>query len=198
MSIIHSKRLENFRNGFLNANSWEKRKDGPPLYLLDALTESEKKIAAKELCDAAIPGDSWHIIGIGYLRSEESLPKLYSLLTKGGHGFRVAVAHSIFLTNKDPAMIRFTLDETAKIDSQTELIDVIYLLPAFGNEDVNAMLDNLRYHPEYLVAYNATRALGLPTDDVIHKFRSTKLKTDSPGDKETVSRESWWKNIFGS
>lgn len=190
-------RLDNFRNGLLNANSWEKRKDGPPLYLLDELTGEEKKIAAKELCDAAGPGDSWPIAGLGHLRATESLPKLYGLLSQGGPGFKIAVAHSIFLISGDRAVTRVVLDEAEKIHELSELIDVLYLLPDFRDEKIHELLVSLCNHPEYLIAYNATRALGLSTDAVVQKFR----RRAAGGADSSVERQTapvpWWKKILG-
>lgn len=190
-------RLENFRNGFLNANSWEQRKDGPPLYLLDELTEDERKIAAKELCDAAGPGDSWPVAGLGHLRSQESLPKLYGLLSQGDPGFKIAVAHTIFLISGDRTVIRVVLEEAAKIHHLSELIDVLYLLPDFKDEKANDLLERLRNHPEYLIAYNATRALGLPTDTVVQKFRSKAAERNNNSEKRQTSSAPWWKKLLG-
>lgn len=190
-------RLENFRNGFLNANSWEQRKDGPPLYLLDELTEDERKIAAKELCEAAGPGDSWPVAGLGHLRSQESLPKLYELLSRGGPGFKIAVAHSIFLISGDRSVIKLVLDEAAKIHHLSELIDTSYLLPDFRDEKVSDLLGRLRNHPEYLIAYNATRALGLPTDAVVQKFRSKAAERNDSSEERRTSSAPWWKKILG-
>ena len=82
-------------------------------------------------------------------------------------------------------MIDLVLKELPKITSQYELIDVVYMLPAFKNEKITALLNNYRNHKEYLVAYNATRALGLSTDEVVNKARQQNEK------------KSFWKKLFG-
>lgn len=154
-------------------------------------------IAARELCDAAVAGDSWHVSGIGHLKSKESLPRLYSLLDEGGPGFKIATAHSIFLINRDPSMIRIAIHETARIESLSELIDVIYLLPGFHDTKINKILEELRTHTEYLIAYNATRALGYPTDELVQKFRNLSGQSHSPEVNSTAAKSARCKKFFG-
>jgi hypothetical protein len=84
---------------------------------------------------------------------------------------KVTIAHSIFQICQDPKMVDIVLKEMPRITSQYELIDLLHMLPSFKDERVAALLNSFRDHEEYLVAYNATRALGLPTDDVVKQFR---------------------------
>ena len=72
----------------------------------------------------------------------------------------------------------------AKTTNQYELIDVLYMLPVFRDEKITALLNNYRDHKEYLIAYNATRALGLSTDEVVKKARKQ-------------NNTSFWKKLFG-
>ncbi len=166
--------LEEFRNEYLKANTWAQRKEGAPLYLLDNLTPEEVKTAEREMIKALSPGDSWPILGLGHLKSKDALSKLYKLLDKSEKYVKVAVAHSIFQICRDEKMIDVVLDATTKTSHWSELVDIIYLLPGFQNEKVIKMLNDFRHHEDYLVAYNATRALGLPTDEVVEKFRVKK------------------------
>jgi hypothetical protein len=94
-------------------------------------------------------------------------------------------------------MIKLVLDEAAKIHHLSELIDVLYLMPDFKDEKVSDLLGRLHNHPEYLIAYNATRALGLPTDAVVQKFRSKAAERNDSSEKRRTSSAPWWKKILG-
>ena len=166
--------LDIFRREFLGANTWAQRKDGVPLILLDNLSAEELKTAEAELIKSANAGDSWPILGLGHMKSKQALPKLYDLLVKSEKNIKVTIAYSIFQISQDTKMIDIVLDEVQKTTNQYELIDLLYLLPAFKDDRVNLLLNNFRDHKEYLIAYNATRALGFPTDTVVEKYRRKK------------------------
>ncbi|MBK9981092.1 MAG: hypothetical protein IPP15_01475 [Saprospiraceae bacterium] len=95
-------------------------------------------------------------------------------------------------------MIAIVLDETPKITNWIELIDIMYMLADFHVEKVTSMLHGFRDHEDYLVAYNATRALGLPTDDVVKKFRAQKtaVKPTAPSPPPPSPKRKWWQNLF--
>ncbi len=158
-----TKALEAFYKDYLHANSWAQRKDGPPLSLLDKLNPQEKEIAEEELINQASVGDAWPIIGLGYLKSKLALDKLYNLLDSGSEGIKVIISHAIFQINNDPEMIEIAIKETEKLKEWYEIIDILYMLPDFNDSRVNNLLTNFCNHKEDLVAYNARRALGLPT-----------------------------------
>ncbi|MBK6506530.1 MAG: hypothetical protein IPG02_12885 [Ignavibacteria bacterium] len=117
------------------------------------------------------------------------------LLTNSSKNMKLIIAHSIFQICQDSKMIDIALEETPEITNPTNLIDILYLLPDFNDERVNAMLNNFRDHQEYLVAYNAARALGLSTDEVVEKFRSTSSSTERNLPKAKIK---WWQKIFGA
>lgn len=177
--------MDIFRQEFLGANTWAQRKDGVPLDLLDKLSADELKTAEAELIQSANLGDSWQIIGLGHIKSVKALPTLYKLLDQSENGMKVTIAHSIFQITGDSKMVDIVLSEVPKITSQYELINVLYMLPDFKDEKTSTLLDNFRSDKEYLVAYNATQALGLPTDAVVAKFR----QPDKP--------KGFWKKLFG-
>ncbi len=177
--------LEIFRQEFLGANTWAQRKDGVPLDLLDKLSEDELKTAEVELIKSANLDDTWPILGLGHIKSTQALPTLYNLLDKSKKGFKVTIAYSIFQISKDQKMIEIVLQELPKTTDQYELVDVLYMLPAFNDEKINTLLNNYRNHKEYLVAYNATRALGISTDEVVKKARQQNKK------------KSFWKKLLG-
>lgn len=163
--------LDIFRSEFLGANTWAQRKEGVPLELLNKLSPEERRIAEVELIESAGLRDTWPILGLGYIKSVHSLPTLYSLLDKSDGSFKVTVAYAIFQICQDRQMIDVVLEELPGITDQYELIDVLYLLPVFNSEEITKLLNNYCNHEEYLVAYNATNALGLPVDEVIRRAR---------------------------
>lgn len=163
--------LDNFRKEFLEANSWTQRKDGVPLDLLDNLPDEDLKIAEIELINVVSLKDNWLIVGLGHIKSKDALPALYDLLDKSKGSMKVTIAHSIFQICQDTKMIEIVLETLPRITNQYELIDVLYYLPDFKNKRITELHNNYRNHKEYLVAYNATRYLGLPTDEVVEKFR---------------------------
>jgi len=171
-----SNNLNIFRKDFLKTNSWVQRKDGVPLGLLDNLTSDELKVAEAELIKSAKLTDDWPIIGLGYIKSKSALPVLYDLLPKSAQSLKVTIAHSIFQICQDSKMIDVALEEMPKISSQYDLIDVLYLLPDFKDARIVALLNEFRNHKEYLVAYNATRALKRSTKNLVEKYRNQENK----------------------
>lgn len=167
-------KLDIFRKEFLEANSWAQRKDGVPLDLLDNLTNEELKVAEIELVKVVSLKNNWPIVGLGHIKSKDALPTLYDLLDKSSGSMKVTIAHSIFQICQDNKMIEIVLETMPIITNQYELIDVLYYLPDFKDKRITELHNNYRNHKEYLVAYNATRYLGLPTDEVVEKFREKK------------------------
>jgi hypothetical protein len=177
--------LDIFRKEFLEANSWSQRKDGVPLDLLDNLTDEEQKTAEIELIKVVSLRDNWPIIGLGHIKSKDALQTLYDLLDKSKGSMKVTIAHSIFQICLDSKMIQIVLETMPSITNEFELIDVLYYLPNFQNKRITELHHNYRNHKDYLVAYNATRYLALPTDEVVEKFRN----------KE--KQRSVWNRIWG-
>ncbi|MDC7998014.1 hypothetical protein [Gilvibacter sediminis] len=167
-----SDNLKIFQEEFLNADSWPKRKDGVPLCLLDNLSDTEKEIAEQQLLERLSLKDDWPIRGLGHLRSQRPLKKLYELLPQSKKAMKIIIAHAIFQISADQKMIDTVLSEVPQISNQYELIPVVYLLPDFKDERVNQVLNALRDHKEYLVAYNATQAMGLSIAAVVNRFRA--------------------------
>ncbi len=177
--------LDIFRNEFLGANTWAQRKDGVPLNLLDNLSVEELMRAETELIKAVSLRDDWPIVGLGHIKSKDALPTLIKLLADSKGVMRVKIAHSIFQISQDDKMKDIVLDTMPKITGEFELIDVLYYLPFFKDNKITDLLHSYRNHKKYLVAYNATRYLGLPTDEVVEKFRN----------KEKP--KGFWAKLFG-
>lgn len=166
--------LDIFRKEYLLANTWAQRKDGVPLDLLDKLSIDELKIAEIELIKAANLGDSWPIVGLGHIKSQKSLPKLIALLSDSKGSMRVKIALSVFQISKDDRMKDIVLATMPAITGEYEIIDVLSYLPYFNDKRITELLHSFRTHKKYLVAYNATMHLGLPTEEIVEKFREIK------------------------
>lgn len=174
-----------FKKEYLEANTWAQRKDGVPLDLLDNLTNEELKAAEVELIKAASLRDDWPIVGLGHIKSNDALPTLVKLLSESKGAMKVKIAHSIFQISQDEKMKDIVLETMPQITGEFELIDVLYYLPFFKDNKITDLLQSYRNHKKYLVAYNAARYLGLPTDEVVEKFRN----------KEKP--KSFWDKLFG-
>lgn len=168
---MSSNKLEIFRRQFLNADSWAQRKEGVPIDLLESLSNEELEIAENELIENLTLKDDWPIHGVGYIKSEKALPKLYDLLEKSEKGMKISIAHSIFQISDNKEMIDVVLIEMPKLKHWTEIIHILYLLPTFKDKRTDSMLNDYREHKDYLVAYNATQAMGISTEYVVEKFR---------------------------
>lgn len=162
-----SNEYQQFVNGYLNANTWPERKDGPPFYLLDSLNREDRIKAEKELIERLnLGGDSWPIAGLGYLKSEKALNSLYDLLSNSEGIIRAEIATAIWNISGDEEMLKVVIQcsmfERLKQSSpyrQYLMIDVIYCLSQFGHPDAIDRLTQLSSDPEYLISYNAKRAL---------------------------------------
>lgn len=166
--------LSRFFSHFLNANSWELRKDGVPLDLLNALSVQDRVVAEAALMEKLDLSDDWPIRGLAWLQSQKALPRLYDLLSIAKPGMKVIVAHAIYCICRDRNMIPLVVASFPLIESEYQLIDIIYLLPEFEDSRTDALLLSLREDQRYLVAYNATQVLGLSTDPIVEKFRRQK------------------------
>jgi hypothetical protein len=164
--------LDIFRKEYLKANTWAQRKEGAPLYLLDNLSAEELKAAENDLINVVSLQDNWPIVGLGHIKSKNSLPALYKLLEGSKGVMKVTIAHSIFQIAQDENMINIVLETMPGITNECEIIEVLYYLPDFKDERIIDLHHTYRNHKDYLVAYNATRYLGLPTDEVVKKFQN--------------------------
>jgi len=164
--------IEIFKREFLGANTWAQRKDGIPLDLLDKLTNDEIKVAELELIKVLSLDDDWPIIGLGHIKSKDALPLLFKLLEKSKRTMKVKIALSIFQISQDEKMKDIVIETMPHITGEYELVDVLYYLPKFQDKRITELLHIYRNHKNYLVAYNATQNLGMPTDEVVKKFRN--------------------------
>jgi hypothetical protein len=166
--------LSQFFSHFLHANTWELRKDGVPLDLIDSLSAQERIVAEAALIEKLDLSEDWPIHGLAKLQSQKALPRLYDLLLIAKPGMKVNLAYAIYRICRGQAMIPLVTAAVPQIESEYQLIDIMYLLPEFKDSRTDALLQSLREDSRYLVAYNAARAMSLSTDPVVEKFRSNK------------------------
>lgn len=169
-----SKAFENFRRGFFKASILV-RLDAPPLNLLDQLSAEERALAADQLIESLSIGDPWPANALGHLRSTKALPSLYALLQQGSPFMKITFANAIYQINADHAMSDIVLEQMPAITDKYVLIDALHLLPDFKDPRITALLEEYARDSRYLVAYNATAALGKPTGEIVARFRKRKL-----------------------
>ncbi|MFM6953376.1 MAG: hypothetical protein ACKOWL_00130 [Sphingobacteriaceae bacterium] len=150
-----------FQTQFLGANTWEQRKDGIPLYLLDQLSPEDLLLAEDALINAAQTKDTWPIIALGYIHSQKASSKLYALIPQAQGITKITLAHALFLIKKDPLMAEIVVAEIEKINNWSQLIEVITMLPDFKDARLLAILESLKKHPDFLVSYHAKRASAI-------------------------------------
>ncbi len=159
---------QKFADGFLNAYSWPERKEGPPIELLDVL-DADERSRAEDVLIARLSSwrDDWPIIGLGHLRSKKSLPFLKKILRNARGSMKAHIATAIWKISSDPKMLDvvircsypsiFSRLYPFKTFSQ---IDIIYCLAEFNNARAVNRLKELQNDTDYLVSYNAKRALN--------------------------------------
>ena len=114
------------------------------------------------------PDDELIIETLANLKSEKSLPKLYKLLEKSQSGlFKLKIATTIYQINHDADLIEIAVKETKQLDNEKDayngykLIAAFYCLEKFQNDETNSIIMSYTGHDEYLISYNAKRALKL-------------------------------------
>ena len=108
---------------------------------------------------------------LSYLKSHKSLDILYKLLNEAKSTGKVIIASSIYEIAKDEKMIDAALEASEPLTNWWDLIGVFYYLAKFNTQRTDDFIRKFFDHKEYLVAYNATRAMGLPTEPVVQKFK---------------------------
>ena len=161
MSEHPSPAWTNFERDFLNANSWPQRKDGFPADLLEALSPEERQRAETILLERLDGRDDWPILGVALLGSKRAIPVLEQLLKQTSTpALRALTARALFELTGDTSLevhpARLATDVNAFWGTR---IDAIYHLARFRTATAQVTLESLQDDSEYLVAYNAKRAL---------------------------------------
>jgi len=149
------------RNGFNN------------IHIIDNLTDKEKKqviglLIEKLLYKKNEEIDILIVETLAYLKSKESLPVLKNLLENCSNELdKLKIATSIFEINHDNDMVDMAITSLKKIDDKNDsyyvhkLTSSFYYLIKFNKPEVNRIIHEYINHKEYLVSYNAKRALGI-------------------------------------
>ena len=141
--------------------------------IIDSLSEEERgQVETALIHKLSQQSDDLLIVTtLGYLKSHKSLDILYGLLNNAKSIAMVIIASSIYEIAKDEKMIAIALEACEPLTNWWDLTGVFYYLAKFKNQRTDDFIRKYFDHKEYLVAYNATRAMGLPTDPVVKKFR---------------------------
>lgn len=156
--IIPPDNYEN-RNGFNNHP------------LIDALTKKEKQLLEKELITRLSSEDELDklvVETLAYLKSSNSLYLLNEKLANTSEPtIKLTIAWAIFEIIQDNKMVGIVLDSIKKIDNKSDayyvykLTDAFYKLAKFHNVKIDLVLKRYTSRSEFLLAYNAERALRI-------------------------------------
>lgn len=163
-----SNAYERFVREYLEAKSWAERKDGVPVEIIDELTSEEKEKAEAELIKRLSIQDDWAAIGLGYMKSAKAAPVLYDLLPKASGSVKAEIATALWKICGDEEMLQVVLNLSQPSSSSRlspyykfKQIKIIYCLAQFPQSEARARLEELTDDEQYLVSYNAKRALEL-------------------------------------
>jgi hypothetical protein len=149
------------RNGFNN------------IPLLKNLSNNEKKQVESALIDRVSNNrdeeiDILIVETLAYLKSFKSLPLLMRLLERCSNDLiKLKIAASIFELNQDRDMVNIAINSFKKLDNNKDayyvykITSAFFYLIKFKTPEVNNIIKEYINHKEYLVAYNAKRALGI-------------------------------------
>ncbi len=162
-----SNAYQRFVREYLEATSLERR-DGPPIEIIDELTPEEKEKAEEELIKRLSIWDDWAAIGLGHMKSAKAAPALYALLPKAFGSVKARIATALWKICGDEKMLQIVLNLSypsffsgLNPFHEFKQIDIIYCLVQFPQPEARARLEELTQDTQYLVSYNAKRALEL-------------------------------------
>ncbi len=104
---------------------------------------------------------------LSYLKSEKSLPVLYDLLNSECNEWaKIIISASIYSIKIDSKMVKVAIDAFNKFEQNRDnyfkysVLPIFYYLAKFNNEEINDILKKYSKDSEYLIAYNANKALN--------------------------------------
>jgi hypothetical protein len=136
--------------------------------VIDKLTDDEKKLLEEGLVEklGQHPKDTLIVDSLAYLGSKEAIPFIMELLKNCDDlSLRIFYTAAIFEINGDKSLITPTLSDFALLDNKNDsyyvykLIDAFDDLIKFKDPVVNQYIQRYTTHKEYLVSYNAKKAL---------------------------------------
>ena len=145
-----------FRNGFSNT------------HIIDRLNVQEKSLIEEVLINnLRIKEDLLIVETLAYLKSQKSLPVLYSLLHNNlSETSRIIVSASIFTINNDEKMQKIAIIAFKGLEKIQDayfayrLIPMFHFLRKFHNQATDELLEAYTRHADFLLSYNAKRALS--------------------------------------
>ncbi len=155
----------------LPPNNYEHREGFSNHQIIDDLDIVERIYLEDELINMLLDGvdDQLIIETLGYMKSKKSIPVLIDILERKPNS-RIApivIASAIYNINHDERMIDIAIEDFRKHQRKFDLIWGFCYLKKFKNEKANNVIREYVEHPEFLVSYNAKRALGLIKDQTI-------------------------------
>ena len=145
------------RNGFSNN------------HIIDNLSLDEKLEVENSLINkiSEHPEDLLIVETLVYLKSKKAIPALRQLLEKSSNDMeKLIIASSMFEINQDNDMVDIAIGAFRKLDNKKDayyvykLTSAFYILAKFNKTSVMDIIKEYFDHTEYLVSYNAKRALG--------------------------------------
>ena len=145
------------RNGFSNT------------HIIDKLSADEKIEVENALINKLTehPDDLLIVETLAYLKSTKSIPALRKLLVNSSYDMeKLIIASSIFEITKDTNLVDIAISAFRQLDNKKDayyvykLTGAFYHLAKFNNPAVIEIIREYFDHKEYLVSYNAKRALG--------------------------------------
>lgn len=143
-----------FREGFSNEKMLDNLSPNVKVDLEDALIEK-----------FSVEKDVLIIETFGYLKSQKALPLLIELLEIPEWQFYASVA--IFQINKDPQMVDVAINAFKRNDNPKDpyrefiILRDFYTLIKCDDKRINELIEQYVNDPQYLVSYNAKRALSM-------------------------------------
>ena len=132
--------------------------------IIDSLTADEKVEVEQGLIDMlySMPSDILIVETLVYMKSTNAIPAMKNSLDKCKNQLqRIIIANSIFKIGQDDKMIDIAMDAFKRLTNKWDLIFCFSYLGRFDSSKVNIAIEKYIDHRDFLVSYNAKRALGL-------------------------------------
>jgi hypothetical protein len=143
------------RNGFSNDN------------IIDKLSDEDKNNVELELVNllSKYNGDTLIVETLAYMNSHKSLDSLYKILNSVNTASdKIIIASSIYKISQDKAMVDIALNAIKTITDKNSLISLFYYLTNMQSNVLNEYIAQFKSDSDYLLSYNAKRALGQLTE----------------------------------
>lgn len=152
-------------------DNYQNRYDFDNRSIIDSLSYEEQKQVEELLIKLLMTKSDLLIVEtLSYLKSEKSLPIFYSLLNSDCNEWaKIIISASIYSIKKDNMMIDVAINAFKKFEQNQDnyfkftVLPMFYYLARFRNERINDILEKYSKDSDYLIAYNANKALNNST-----------------------------------